>query len=315
MPLENSVWGLPQSSGCFSTLFESRLIKALEYAKAPFEIKTENGNAEKIFCSSPLDIGCCDSWDSLCRNERGVLVLNGDSSHLPVPDCSADAVITDPPYFDFVNYSELSDFFYAWLSPALGGDYGYFRNGTSRRGGEVQNSDPILFSRSLGKVFSECARVLKDGGTLAFSFHHPEPEAWAAVGSALSESGFCVSEVYPVHGEMSRSNRKARTADPINIDAVLFCRKRGDADSGISAAEAAELSSEWIDFLVSEGITLSAGDTDVIFSAHFLSVSTAEGMDYGETLGLLGTCRRPHCSGDGTFPPENVPVPADSISS
>lgn len=37
--------------------------------------------------------------------------MNGDSSKLPVPAGTVDAVVTDPPYFDFVHYSELSDFF------------------------------------------------------------------------------------------------------------------------------------------------------------------------------------------------------------
>ncbi len=30
-----------------------------------------------------------------------------------------DAVVTDPPYADNVNYSELSDFFYVWLKLLL----------------------------------------------------------------------------------------------------------------------------------------------------------------------------------------------------
>ncbi len=41
----------------------------------------------------------------------GLLIMNGDSSKLPVPAGTVDAVVTDPPYFDFVHYSELSDFF------------------------------------------------------------------------------------------------------------------------------------------------------------------------------------------------------------
>src|SRR5215467_13764642 len=37
-PLEANVWGTPQSSGAFSTLFRSRLARALEYRDAPFEL-------------------------------------------------------------------------------------------------------------------------------------------------------------------------------------------------------------------------------------------------------------------------------------
>ncbi len=31
-----------------------------------------------------------------------------------------DAVITDPPYYDSVPYSDISDFFYVWLRRTLG---------------------------------------------------------------------------------------------------------------------------------------------------------------------------------------------------
>ncbi|MXX53935.1 MAG: DUF1156 domain-containing protein, partial [Dehalococcoidia bacterium] len=37
-PLEANIWGTPKSSGAFSTLFRSRLKRAVEYAREPFEL-------------------------------------------------------------------------------------------------------------------------------------------------------------------------------------------------------------------------------------------------------------------------------------
>src|ERR1035438_10415244 len=37
-PIEANLWGTPKSSGAFSTLFRSRLLRAVEYRDAPFEI-------------------------------------------------------------------------------------------------------------------------------------------------------------------------------------------------------------------------------------------------------------------------------------
>ena len=34
---------------------------------------------------------------------------------LPLPDDAAQAVFTDPPYYDAIAYGDLSDFFYVWL--------------------------------------------------------------------------------------------------------------------------------------------------------------------------------------------------------
>ena len=37
----------------------------------------------------------------------------------PLPDDIASAVFTDPPYYDAVPYSDLSDYFYVWLKRTL----------------------------------------------------------------------------------------------------------------------------------------------------------------------------------------------------
>ena len=46
-------------------------------------------------------------------------VLCGNAMKLPYPDSFFDAVVTDPPYFDRVPYTDLSDFFWVWERPLL----------------------------------------------------------------------------------------------------------------------------------------------------------------------------------------------------
>jgi len=231
-PLENSVWGTGKSSGTFSTLFESRLIPAKRYLDQPFEIAFENdllgqrSSTRKIVASDPIHAQCVASWDELLTTNQGLLVLNGDSSQLPVPDSSIDAVITDPPYFDFVHYSELSDFFFAWLSPVLKSRYPWFAREDSSDKGEVQHKDPRTFARQLASVFSECCRVLKDDGVLAFSFHHSRAEGWAAIYEAITNAGFEVAAAHPVHAEFRAASPKTAAKDPISLDAILVCKKR-----------------------------------------------------------------------------------------
>lgn len=43
-------------------------------------------------------------------------VVHGTATALPWPDEHFDAVLTDPPYYDSIPYSDLSDFFYC-LTP------------------------------------------------------------------------------------------------------------------------------------------------------------------------------------------------------
>jgi adenine-specific DNA methylase len=50
-------------------------------------------------------------------------IAHGTATALPWPDNFFDAVLTDPPYYDNVPYSDLSDFFYVWLKRTIGDLY------------------------------------------------------------------------------------------------------------------------------------------------------------------------------------------------
>lgn len=168
VPLENSVWGTDKSSGTFSTLFESRLIPAKQYLDEPFEVEFSRDlfgellGTGKIVASEPMRPTVVSSWEQFATTNNGLMILNGDSSRIALPDASVDAVITDPPYFDFVHYSELSDFFFAWLAPALKSRYSWFDRTDSSDKGEVQHHDLVYSLGSLGLYSlsaAECSRV------------------------------------------------------------------------------------------------------------------------------------------------------------
>jgi putative DNA methylase len=282
-PLENSVWGTDKSSGTFSTLFNSRLLRAKRYLDEPFEVNLESpllgqrNGSKKILASAPIDVPCVASWQELASSAKGVLILNGDSARLPVPSGTVDAVITDPPYFDFVHYSELSDFFFAWLAPVLKDRYPWFNKADSSDGGEVQQKDPRIFARQLAHVFAESRRALKDDGVLAFSFHHSRAEGWAAIYEAVASAGLFVVAAHPVHAELRAASPKTAAKDPISLDAILVCRKRpraGDRPLGVDdvlrhvRAQAQRLESA--------GMTISGADRFVIGAAQMLIAASGE---------------------------------------
>ena len=47
-------------------------------------------------------------------------VQRGDAQDLAFLDAMFDAVIVDPPYYDAIQYGDLSDFFYVWLKRSIG---------------------------------------------------------------------------------------------------------------------------------------------------------------------------------------------------
>ncbi len=280
-PLENSVWGTSKSSGTFASLFKSRLLKAKTYLQTPSEIYFPEdmfGSMEMksryLVASDPVKLKITNSWEEFSRAPNRAMVLNGDSAALPIPDKSIDAVVTDPPYFDFVHYSELSDFFFAWLAPVLSSRYPFFGRASSYHKDEVQNKDPDQFATNLGRVFRECYRVLKDDGVLSFSFHHSRPEGWSAIYKALCEARFAVMTSYPVHAEMKVASPKTSAKEPISLDMILVCKKQEQAVSSISEDDMEKLLSRKIKQVENGGNPISKSDRFNIRASLLLATAS-----------------------------------------
>ena len=288
-PLENSVWGTAKSSGTFSTLFESRLLRAKRYLDEPFEIALKhdrNGNragSRKVLASHPIRARRVETWAELDATDHGLLILNGDSSNLPLPTGSVDAVVTDPPYFDFVHYSELSDFFFAWLSPALNDRYPWMAREDSSDRGEVQHKAPRVFACQLAAVLTEACRVLRDDGVLAFSFHHSRAEGWAAIYEAINKAGLAVVAAHPVHAELRSASPKIAAKNPISLDVILVCRKKIFFNNQLHAVNDI---SQAVDLIVSRlqaaGLRISAGDRFVIGAAQTLISKASDNLSFNE---------------------------------
>ena len=203
----------------------------------------------------------------------------GDSGRTDLASGSVDAVITDPPFFDNVHYSQLADFFHVWqqyiLLPA--GQ----RSLTTRSDREVQQTDAKAFTTRLQAVWRECQRVLKREGLLVFSYHHSRPEGWHSIFEALTGSGFVIVSAHPIKAEMSVAMPKKQAKAPIDLDIILVCRKREDVQTGALLHEDAwergvEVASNQIERLRRVGRHLSRNDIRVIVTAQivrFLSTS------------------------------------------
>ena len=229
VPLEANLWGTPKSSGSFKTMFEGRIRRALDYADHPFELQLACGNGrkatEKVYgLSEPLGFNIADSYDEFAQGRR-VHLSCGDSGQTDIPDHSVDAVITDPPFFDNVHYSQLADFFHVWQRHILGHE-GPRHSPTTRSQAEVQNADAATFAQRLSCVWAEAYRVLSNDGVLAFTYHHSRSEGWHAVLHALMTAGFGITAAHPVKAEMSVAMPKHQAKEPIDFDIVLVCRKR-----------------------------------------------------------------------------------------
>ena len=274
-PIEANVWGTPKSSGSFSNLFKSRLIRAVQYQQAPFEVAI-NGDGKSAHCSRPftgrVKVGLPEDGEF---EARMIYLSQGDSSQTGLPERCIDFVVTDPPFFDNVHYSELADFFYSWqrLHP-----HGFVdTKSTTRSAQEVQDTDADAFANKLLGVFKECNRVLKEDGLLVFSYHHSRKEGWASVARAIYGSGFSIVEAHPVKSEMSVATPKTQAKEPIQLDVIFVCQKQQRNERAARAPEgvlieATEATRQKTRALASVGLKLSRNDVRVVLYSQLLSL-------------------------------------------
>jgi adenine-specific DNA methylase len=275
-PLEAHPWGTSASSGSFSTLFERRLQRAHEYKVRPQDQVLSGNKLEKVAgLSLPLQREIVESWQEFTTEPRSAYVRTMDASTMDLPECSIDLIVTDPPYMDNVHYSELADFFHAWLRELR--PYASYPTDapSTRNGGEVQSPSPDDFGHAISAVWAECHRVLKDGGLLAFTFHQARVGGWRALVSALADAGFRVTAIQPVKGEMSTSSTK-NGKEPSNLDSIVVCRKAAEVSApGASVVEAAVEAERKLLVLREAGIRVGAGDIRSVVRGHVLATYTA----------------------------------------
>lgn len=277
VPLEANLWGTPKSSGSFSTMFEGRIKRALDYADDPFEIRVVSRNgkkaSEKVFgLSEKIGFPLANSYQAFAAGRR-VYVSCADSSSTDLPDQYVDAVISDPPFFDNVHYSQLADFFHVWQRHILGPN-GHWAAYTTRSEAEVQSADVNSFTLRLAAVWGEAHRVLRDDGVLAFTYHHSRAEGWHSVLQALMEARFWITAAHPIKSEMSVAMPKHQARAPIDLDIILVCRKRSQAQphrwNGDLWGTVTPIAAEQIHRLRGAGRILSRNDVRVIVMAQLL---------------------------------------------
>jgi adenine-specific DNA methylase len=166
-------------------------------------------------------------------------ITQSSATNLPYPDNYFDAIITDPPYYDSIPYSYLSDFFYVWLSRTIGEYYpqlfatpltpksdeavAYSHNGGAEAGKQY-------FEEKIGQAFQEISRTLKPLGIAVIVFAHKSTDAWETIINALSKANLYLTASIPIHSEMKNRLRGQESA-ALASSIYMVCRKRTSAET------------------------------------------------------------------------------------
>jgi adenine-specific DNA methylase len=288
-PVENNVWGTEVGRGSFSKCFY-KMLDGKRYAANPYEyVYDGNGQPTRVLTGESVS---CDlyrrGFPATTTSSSRALILNRSSEDLrPIATNSVDLILSDPPYYDNLAYSELSDFFHVWLKLLklkryLGNEHKrsplkeslYVAGGTAETNGEH-----AIFSEGLASAFSECCRVLKNDGLLVFTFHHNDPRAWAALAAALLGAGFRITNTFPVRSE-GQSQFHSEEGN-LKWDEVIVCRKQFSKlkqeplDDWTNLQERLDLAAEeevrnWSKFLRKNKLEFTAKDARSLKSALIL---------------------------------------------
>jgi len=177
---------------------------------------------------------------SLSSNSIGT-VTQSTATSLPYPDNFFDAVFTDPPYYDNVPYSYLSDFFYVWLKRAIGNLYpDLFSTPLTPKSEEIVtysnreggwDEGKRFFENMLKKSFMEMRRVLKTNGIATIIYAHKSFAGWETLVNSLLDSGLVVTGAWPIHTEM-KARMRARESAALASSIYMIARKLARQETG-----------------------------------------------------------------------------------
>ena len=172
-------------------------------------------------------------------------------SALEPMDEKTDIIITDPPYYDAIPYSDAMDFFYVWLrrlvptlSPELESVFdaplgpkwnhsssdGELIDDASRFDGDKLASKKA-YEDGMAQAFQACHATLQDDGRLVVVFANKLPDAWETLVGSLIRAGFVVDGSWPIQTEMSTRTR-AMASSALASSVWLVCKKRAAGRPG-----------------------------------------------------------------------------------
>ena len=178
----------------------------------------------------------------------GTSVL-GSATSCEVADM--DLVVTDPPYYDAIPYSDLMDFFHVWLRRSLSGlseeidsafsgslgpkwdhesDDGELIDDASRFDGDKERSKRN-YEDGMARAFHSCHGALRPEGRLVVVFANKQPDAWETLVAALIRAGFVVAASWPIQTERS-SRSRAMSSAALSSSVWIVCKKRAAARAG-----------------------------------------------------------------------------------
>jgi hypothetical protein len=154
---------------------------------------------------------------------RGAVIATGSSIHQRLKDGVVDLVLTDPPYYDDVQYGELARLLHFWLS--MYKEIPQIDERQEAVPNRVRGNDADYYSRAIAMCLGESKRTLAPGGKLILTFHNKKMVAWKALCGALHTAGFSIRAMAAVRVENDADHTKRKGKGMLH-DLIIECERK-----------------------------------------------------------------------------------------
>jgi putative DNA methylase len=260
---EAALIGLPRIGSGGYRHFLRKYAAAKRYCKAPFETMRDDGKKRRIEIEGEsIAANFVDSPSALRGGNQAVLRCASLADE-PLKEGSVDLVLTDPPYYAMVQYSELMDFCYAWLRQLVPGVQFFLKRSAKSdsevTGNQTQGRALDGFAEGLSGVYRAATQALKPGAPFAFTYHHNTLESYAAIVVACLDSGLVPITTMPCPSEMRGSIHISKTGSS-RVDTVFVLRKPPVAMPAQATASIDLLVEEELRHLLDADLAVTSGD-------------------------------------------------------
>ena len=162
-----------------------------------------------------------------------------------------DAIVTDPPYYDAIPYSDLMDYFYVWVRRTVGDtsnefSKSFFEGLGTKWNNEISDGELVddasrfngdkfaskeSYERGMAEAFRRCSESLSENGRLVIVFANKNPVAWETLVAAVIRAGFVVDGSWPVQTEQA-ARMRAQASAALASSIWIVCKKRSASRPG-----------------------------------------------------------------------------------
>ena len=179
---------------------------------------------------SSLLSGLLRSLNATVVSEKIPIIRQRDAAHAP---SGAHLIVTDPPYYNAIDYAGLSDFFFVWLKRSVGFLHPELLAMplTPKKRQAIMASEtnqPAEMQRYVDLMsdsFRAMAGSLQPGDLLGVVFAHTAPDAWATLIEGLIRAGLVPDASWPIETESASGLRTVGQAR-LKTSVWMVCRKR-----------------------------------------------------------------------------------------